>query len=32
MDSAVDGSIPDNYRLTIALYMKFRHGLHHCLC
>jgi len=32
MDGAVDGSYPDNYRFNIALYMKFRHGLHHCLC
>lgn len=32
MDGAADGSNPDNYENFFTLHIKFRHGLHYCLC
>lgn len=31
MDSAADGSLPDNFN-NFVLYISFRHGLHYHLC
>lgn len=32
MDSAGDGSNPDNCDDNYIIYIKFRHGLHYSLC